>query len=340
MRVISGVQPSGRLHLGNFLGTCRQLVALQAEHEVFVFVADLHALNSVRDGGALRALSRQMAGDLLAVGVDPGRACLFVQSQVAAHAQLAWMLGALCPMALLERAHSYKDKRARGQAADLGLFAYPVLQAADILAYRAEAVPVGPDQRQHLEIARDLAVKFNLAHVPGFDANRTGAGAPGVLVPPEAIIAHAAAVPGTDGQKMSKSYGNTIDLFGSDKELRRQIMGIVTDSTPIEAPKPEGGALWELLMLVCCGGQRDEVAAAWRAGGTGYGDLKKRLLEAVLDLLAPMRARRRQLDAHPAEVDDVLKAGARRARLAAQPVLEAVAEAAGLLPPPPVEVRA
>lgn len=328
MRMISGIQPSGRLHLGNWWGSIRQWVALQAEHEMFVFIADLHAMNTVGQGARLAELTAELAGDLLALGIDPAASCLFVQSQVAAHSQLAWVLGTLAPMAWLERAHSYKDKLARGQRPNLGLFSYPVLQAADILLYRAEGVPVGPDQRQHIEMARDLAVKFNLAHVPGYDANAPADA--GILRPPQAHVVLAAPVPGLDGQKMSKSYDNTLELFGEEAQLRRRIMRMVTDSTPQETPKPEAGPLWELLMLICPPDGREGCAASWRAGGTGYGTFKARLAEMLLDLLAPLRARRRQLAERPGAIAEALQEGGARARREAAVVWERVAAAVGL----------
>ncbi len=244
MRIVSGIQPSGKLHLGNYFGALRQFVAYQAEAEALYFIADLHALTSVQDGALLRQLSLDVALDYLACGLDPQRSLIFRQSDVSLHAELCWLLMTVTPMGLLERAHSYKDKTARGQAAQAALLTYPVLMAADILLYGADQVPVGQDQKQHLEIARDLCTKFNSAYVPGYrpqDPQGLAGGTPGIFKLPEALITPSVAqVPGIDGQKMSKSYHNTIDLFGEEKALRRRIMGIVTDSAAIEAPKPAG----------------------------------------------------------------------------------------------------
>jgi len=329
VRVLSGVQPSGKLHLGNYFGAIRQFVELQREHEGLYFIADLHALTTIRDAARLRALSRDVALDYLALGLDPERAILFRQSDVPEVTELSWILSTVTPMGLLERAHSYKDKVARGISPDHGLFAYPVLMAADILVYGSDTVPVGKDQKQHLEIARDIAVKFNQTYAPGFDA-RTGAGAI-LRLPEPLILEETAVVPGTDGEKMSKSYGNTIDIFGDEKALKKAIMGIVTDSAPVEAPKdPEPSTVYRLLKLLCDGPEIAAIADAFRRGGTGYGDFKKRLLERVLARFGPARARRRELEGDPAHVEAVLRRGAERARALAGEVMAKVRGAVGL----------
>ncbi len=320
MRVLSGVQPSGDfLHVGNYFGALRQFVALQEEHEMLLFIADYHSMNSVRDGAQRRAFTRAVALDYLACGLDPARAMLFRQSDMPEVTELAWLLSTVTPMGLLERAHAYKDKVAQGQPADHGLFAYPVLQAADILLYRSDLVPVGQDQKQHIEMARDIAQRFNNAY--GED----------LLVLPEPYIPdEVAVVPGTDGRKMSKSYGNTIAMFASAKEIKKSVMGIVTDSTPVEAPKDPKTHLFQLWSLFAAPDERDEMFARARAGGLGYGDVKKDLLERMNAHFAPMRERRAALAARPAEVDDALADGARRARAIARPVLDACRDAAGL----------
>ncbi|MGE4650317.1 MAG: tryptophan--tRNA ligase [Myxococcota bacterium] len=320
MRVLSGIQPSGDyLHIGNYLGALRQFVALQEEHEILVFIADYHSMNSVRDGAARREFTRSVALDYLACGLDPARAILFRQSDIPEVAELSWLLSTVTPMGLLERAHAYKDKLAQGQSADHGLFAYPVLQAADILLYRSDLVPVGQDQKQHIEMCRDIAQRFN--HVYGED----------LLVVPEPLIPEEAAlVPGTDGRKMSKSYGNAIAMFASRKEIKKAVMGIVTDSTPVEDPKDTTTPLFQLWALFASAEEKREFFARAGEGGVGYGDVKKDLLERLLTYFEPMRERREALAARPGEVEDVLADGVQRARAIATPVLEACRQAAGL----------
>ncbi|GIW72286.1 MAG: tryptophan--tRNA ligase [Planctomycetota bacterium] len=329
MRILSGVQPSGKLHLGNYFGAIRQFVALQERGEAFYFIADLHALTSVRDAAALRRWRLELALDFLALGVDPARATLYCQSEVPEISELFWLLGTLTPMGLLERAHSYKDKIAQGLSPEFGLFAYPVLMAADILAVRGELVPVGKDQKQHLEIARDLAVKFNQTWCPDFDPQR---GTGGVLVLPEPhILEDSAVVPGTDGRKMSKSYGNTIEIFAPDKQLKKSVMSIVTDSRTVEEPKdPESCNVYQLLKLVAPPEELEAIAQRYRRGGMGYGEAKQLLLAHLHRVFDPARERRRELEQRPDEVLDVLRTGARRARAVAAEVLAACKEACGL----------
>jgi tryptophanyl-tRNA synthetase len=337
MRILSGIQSSGRLHLGNYYGAIRQWVRYQDQGEAFYFIADLHSLTSVKDPKARLEFTRDAVLTLLSFGIDPSRAAVFVQSHVPEVTELFWILGSLVPLANLERAHSYKDKIARGMSPDFGLFAYPVLMAADILLYNADVVPVGKDQVQHIEFARDWATKFNVTYVPGYDpqdpTGKDKGHVPGILKLPEARLEEATAVvPGVDGQKMSKSYGNTIDLFGDEKDIKKRIMSIKTDATPVEAPKPtEDAPLYALLKLLApTPADFAEVDAAWRSGGKGYGDFKKKLLEWFHVQFDGPRARRQELLADAGHVEKVLAEGAARARASAAPVLQAVKRAAGL----------
>jgi tryptophanyl-tRNA synthetase len=318
-RILTGIQPSGTLHIGNYFGAIRPIVELQDRGEVFVFLADLHALTSLQDPQRLREFSLDAALDLLSCGLDPERTVFWKQSDVSEHTELMWVLGTVTPMGLLERCHAYKDKVARGLSANAGLFTYPVLQAADILLYDADVVPVGKDQKQHLEVTRDIAVKINEAY--------------GELLklPEPAIQEDVATIPGVDGQKMSKSYGNTIDLFMEPKALKKRVMGIVTDSTPLEAPKdPEGSTIVELYRLFATAEEVEGMKAEFRGGGVGYGEFKKRLLERIWDYFAPMRARREELRKDPGQVEEILRHGAERAREVAQGVMERVRTGVGL----------
>lgn len=318
-RILTGIQPSGAVHLGNYFGAMRPLVDLQDRGQVFALLVDLHALTSVRDAAALRDYTRQAALDFLACGLDPNRAIFFRQSDVPEHTELMWILSAVTPMGLLERSHAYKDKLARGLPASHALFSYPVLMAADILLYDADIVPVGKDQKQHLEIARDITVKMNEAYGD-------------VLKLPEPEIApDLATIPGLDGQKMSKSYGNAIELFMGEKKLRKRVMSIVTDSTPLESPKdPEGSTIVELYRLVASPADVERMKDDFRAGGIGYGDFKQRLFEAIRDHFAPMVALRDELAVSPEVVEGVLREGAERAREVASETLGRVKKAVGL----------
>jgi tryptophanyl-tRNA synthetase len=325
MRILSGIQPSGALHIGNYFGMMKPAVALQAEGEALYFIADYHALTTLRDPDALRENSRRVALDFLACGLDPERATLFRHSNVPQVTELAWILSTVAPMGLLERATSYKDKLARGLAATVGLFNYPVLMAADILIYDSDVVPVGKDQKQHIEMTRDLAVKMN--EIFG-DSEPDGR----VFKLPEARIQPATeTVPGIDGQKMSKSYGNNIDIFGDEKEMRKRVMSIVTDSAPVEAPKdPAKSTIFKLYSVVA---SKNEIAAMreqFLKGGTGYGDFKKQLFEKLWEYFAPMRKRREKILADKLYIDDVLKKGATRANEIAEQVMKRVREAVGL----------
>jgi tryptophanyl-tRNA synthetase len=334
MRILSGIQSSGRQHLGNYYGALRQFVELQNRGEALYFIANLHALTTVRDPEAAATLTRETAMAFLALGLDPAKAILFRQSDIPEITELYWILGTVVPLSNLDRAHSYKDKLSRGIPADFGLFAYPVLMAADILLYGSDLVPVGRDQVQHLEFARDWATKFNVTYVPGYDpADPTGArsGKPGILKLPEALVQEATAVvPGTDGQKMSKSYNNTIDLFGDEGEVKKRIMGIKTDSTPVEAPKPVDTPFHQLLEVMLPPSEFPAVDKAWREGGKGYGDFKKMLLAAYHATFGEARARYQSLQKDPGAVDAVLRAGAERARAVAAPVIGRVRQAVGI----------
>src|SRR5262249_24172521 len=302
--------------------------------EALYSIATLHALPTVRDPEAARSLTRQTAMAFLALGLDPARAILFRQSDIPEIPELYWILGTVVPLSNLDRAHSYKDKVARGIAADFGLFAYPVLMAADILLYGSDPVPVGGDQGQHSEFARDWATKINVQYVPGYDpADPTGKTSrrPGVLRLPEAMVQESTAViPGTDGQKMSKSYSNTIDLFAHDAEIKRRIMGIKTDSTPVEAPKPLDAPLYQLLQVMLPPAELPEANRAWREAGTGYGRLKRLRLAAYHASFDEARAGYGALEKDPAEVDRILRAGAERARALAAPIIAQVRAAVGI----------
>jgi tryptophanyl-tRNA synthetase len=324
MRILSGIQPTGILHIGNYFGMMRPAIALQDEGEALYFIADYHALTSLRDPFSLRENSRRVALDFLACGLNPDKAALFRQSDVPQVTELAWILSTVTPVSRLELAHSYKDKIARGAAAAAGLFTYPVLMAADILIYDSDIVPVGKDQKQHLEITRDIATRINET----FGSKRVAQ----VLKLPEARIQpQTEVVPGTDGQKMSKSYGNTIDIFGDEKEMRKRVMSIVTDSTPVDAPKnPETSTIVQLYGLVASKEEVEEMREQFKKGGRGYGDFKKQLFEKLWEYFAPMRKRRDEILAEKNYIDEVLEQGARRANTIATGVMKRVRKAVGL----------
>ncbi len=320
MRVLSGVQPSGILHIGNYFGAIRQFVQLQAGHECFYFLADLHALTTVQDSERLRSYVNGVATAFLALGLDPRRAVLYRQSDVPEIPELQWILSTVTGMGLLQRCHSYKDKVAQGTVPSHGLFAYPVLMAADIIIVSADLVPVGKDQKQHLEVTRDIVTAFH-----------TTFGAEVFAMPDPLILDEVAVVPGVDGRKMSKSYGNTIDLFAPEKEVRKRIMSVVTDSTPVEEPKPkQDNALYHLLKLFAPADEQAWVERSFDEGGTGYGELKKRLLAYYLDTFGEARARYAELERDPAAVAQVLTDGATRAREVIVPLMDRVREVVGL----------
>jgi tryptophanyl-tRNA synthetase len=325
MRILSGIQPSGVLHIGNYFGMMKPAIALQAEGEALYFIADYHALTSLRDPEALRENCRRVALDFLACGLHPERATLFRHSDVPQVTELAWILSTVAPMGLLERAHSYKDKLARGLPATVGLFSYPVLMAADILIYDSDVVPVGKDQKQHIEMTRDLAVKMNETFGQSESDGR-------IFKLPEARIQAATeTVPGIDGQKMSKSYGNNIDIFGNEKEMRKRVMSIVTDSTPVETPKdPTKSIIFKLYSLVASKNEIATMREEFLKGGTGYGDFKKQLFEKLWEYFAPMRRRREEILADKSYIDNVLEKGAARANEIADQVMKRVREAVGL----------
>ena len=320
MRVLSGIQPTGRFHWGNYFGAIQQYIDLQDEDEAYYFIANLHALTTVRDPELLRQLTMDAAMDLLALGLDPERGTLFVQSEVPEVSELTWLLMTGAPMGLLERCHAYKEKKSKGVSADAGLFTYPVLMAADILAYDADIVPVGEDQVQHIEVCRDLAGSFNHQFGETF------------VLPKPKLLDGSAKVPGTDGEKMSKSYGNTLEIFEEATGQRKKIMRIKTDSRPMEDAKdPLTDHLFQLFALVAEDSEREEMAELYRQGGFGYGDVKKALATAAETYFAAARARRKQLEADPDQVRSILKEGASRARKKASHVLQRAQQACGLL---------
>ena len=318
-RILSGIKPTGHLHIGNYFGMMQPAIDWQDRGEAFYFIADYHALTTVHDPKALRDYSRGVAVDFLACGLDPAKAVLFRQSDVPQVTELAWLLSCVTPMPMLENCHAYKDHLAREKVPSHGLFAYPVLMAADILIYDSHIVPVGRDQKQHVEVTRDLAQKMNALFGPVF------------TIPEASILPAVETIPGLDGRKMSKSYGNIIGLFEDEKTLRKKIMGIVTDSTPVEAPKdPAGSPILTLYRLFAPPAEVEEMEADFRAGGVGYGEFKKRLFGAMWDYFAPMRSRREELLANADHVDRVMKEGAGRAKQIASATVDRVRAAMGL----------
>lgn len=318
-RILSGIKPTGQPHLGNYFGMMRPAIEWQERGEAFYFIADYHALTTVRDPAALREYSRGVAIDFLACGLDPEKATLWRQSDVPAVCELAWLLSCVTPMPMLENCHAFKDHIAKDKVPVHGLFAYPVLMAADILLFDSNIVPVGRDQKQHVEVTRDLAGVMNRLYGEIF------------VRPAASILPELATIPGLDGQKMSKSYGNTIELFEEEKSLRKKIMSIATDSTPVEAAKPtENSAILGLYRLVASDADVSAMEADFRAGGIGYGEFKKRLFGAVWEFFAPMRARRAELAADPGYVEQVLAKSADRAGAVAEKTMARVHVAVGL----------
>ncbi len=319
-RILTGVQPSGILHIGNYFGAISASVKLQEEaDESFLFIADFHSLTVNPDPDALRERVKQVALDFLACGIDPEKTLFFRQSDVPEVCELSWILNCITGVGLLERAHSYKDKIAKGFSPNNGLFSYPVLMAADILLYKSTLVPVGKDQKQHLEITRDIAIRFNQMY------GET------LVVPDGYINTDVAVVPGLDGQKMSKSYNNTIEIFGNPKAIRKKIMGMPTDCKTLEEPKaPETCNVFALYKLFSTKAQQEEMAERYRAGNYGYGHAKQALFDAYMDFFAPMRKRREELEADPGYVESVLKNSAEKAKSVAQKTLLQVQKAVGL----------
>ena len=319
MRVLSGIQPTGRFHWGNYFGAIRQYISLQENEQAFYFIADLHALTTIRDASELASLTRDAALDLLALGLDPQQATLFRQSDVPEVTELTWLLLTVTNLSWLEKCHAYKDKKERGVAADAGLFTYPVLMASDILIYDSDIVPVGVDQVQHIEVTRDIAERFNSIYGEVF------------VLPEARVLDSSAKVPGTDGEKMSKSYGNVIELFETPKRARKKIMSIKTDSTPVEAPKdPDACSVFDLFKLFANEQETEELSARYRAGGLGYGDAKQALFELSQEHFAEARLRREALEADPGRLEEILVAGAERARQKAAEVLGRAKAACGL----------
>jgi tryptophanyl-tRNA synthetase len=319
-RILSGVQPSGKPHLGNYLGAMRQHIEMQNDFECFLFIADLHALTTVKDPAKLRELSLDLALDYLALGLNPEKTAFFRQSDIPEHSELCWIFNCITPFGLLERAHAWKDAQTKGtKDPTVGLFGYPVLMAADILLYKPDLVPVGQDQKQHVEISRDLAGKFNAQYGETFE------------LPDPFIKKDVAIVTGTDGQKMSKSYGNTIEIFATDSELKKQVMGIVTDSTPLEEPKDaENCNVFKIYSHFATDEEKQELKELYEKGGFGFGDAKKRLLEKLLEYFEKPRKKRIELATNLDYVNEVLREGATRAKKVAQTTLSEVKDKIGI----------
>ncbi|MCG8372922.1 MAG: tryptophan--tRNA ligase [Balneolales bacterium] len=319
--ILSGIQPSGKLHIGNYFGAIRQHIAMQEQGDAFYFIANYHSLTSVREGEILYQNTIDVTLDYLALGLDPEKATFFAQSDVPQVIELAWILGTLTPVSLMEKGVSYKDKIAAGLSPNIGLFTYPVLQAADILIYHSDVVPVGEDQKQNIEICRDLAGKFNRAYEGEY-----------LVIPEEHIVKSVAVVPGTDGRKMSKSYGNTIPIFGEGKPLKKIVMSIQTDSTPLEDPKdPDGDNVFALIKLFASKEQQEDIAAKYRAGGYGYGHAKNELLGFIKEYFSEALEKRKQLEQDLNYVKDVLSDGGKKARERAESVMQPIREATGIV---------
>lgn len=322
MRALSGIKPTGTLHIGNYLGAAKQFEMMQQQsYEGFYFIADYHTLNSYPDPAVLTENTWNIVLDYLAFGLDPQKSTIFLQSQVPEVVELAFILGNFTPMGLMQRAHSYKDKIAKGEQINVGLFYYPLLMTADILLYKSDVVPVGKDQKQHVEIARDIAEKFNLHYQKDV-----------FVLPKPYIPEDVAIVPGTDGRKMSKSYENTIEMFAGSKPFKKQVMGIITDSTPLEDPKdPEKCTVFDLYKLFASKSDVETMAEKLRAGGYGYGHAKKELFEAIKEFFAPMRERREELAKDRSYVEKVLKEGGEKARAVAIETIKEVKKTTGLV---------
>ncbi|MBU0667720.1 tryptophan--tRNA ligase [Patescibacteria group bacterium] len=320
-RILSGIQSSGTPHLGNYLGAMKNHIEMQKDHECFIFIADLHALTTVRDPEKMRSMIREIAIDYLALGLDPDKTVFFRQSDLPEHSELAWILSTVTPLGLLERAHAFKDATAKGmKEPSTGLFTYPVLMAADILLYKPDLVPVGKDQKQHIEIARDIAEKFNNTYGEVFP------------LPDPYIPDQSAYIIGTDGKhKMSKSYGNVIEFFADEKTLKKQVMSIVTDSTPMQDPKdPAKCAVYKLYAYFATPEEQKTLADKYKKGGFGYGDAKKILLAKLLEYFAPYRQKRIELQSDLGYIDTVLREGAKKARKVANKTMAEVREKTGL----------
>ena len=318
-RVLSGIQPSGNLHIGNYFGMIKRMIEYQESSDLFCFIANLHSLTTLTDREEMKRLTLEAATDMLALGIDPDKCYFWVQSDVPETAELTWILSCLTPMGLMERAHSYKDKIAKGVKPNLGLFNYPVLMAADILINQSEIIPIGKDQKQHVEMARDIAIKFNNAFGETF------------VIPEPEIPKEIANIPGTDGQKMSKSYNNTIPIFAPDNVIKKAVMGIVTDSKGVNEPKEtEGNTIYEIYKLFASENEIKELADRFKKGGMGYGDAKKMLLEKIQETFQPFRQKRQQLEENPEEVEKILAKGAEKVKTVSHETMEKVRQATGL----------
>jgi len=320
MRILSGIQPSGTLHVGNFLGMIQPMVISQSRGELLCFIANMHSLTSVFDPKKMIDYTNNAIIDMLALGIDPKKSVFWVQSDVPEVAELTWYLNNVTPVGLLERCHSYKDKLAKGFSPSNGLFSYPVLMAADILLYQSNVVPVGKDQKQHVEVTRDIAIKFNATYGEAF------------TIPEPEIQESVAVIPGVDGQKMSKSYGNTIDIFCTEKELKKKVMSIVTDPSPVEAPKnPDTNTIYGIYKLFASDAQAQDMAAKFRAGGYGYGDAKKELLSVLWEYFSPYRTEREKIAADKTYIAGIRKLGADKARTIATVTLDKVRSLVGVI---------
>jgi len=318
MRILSGIKPSGTIHVGNYFGMIKPMVESQKRGQLFCFVANLHGQTTLFDAAKMQRYTSDAIMDLVALGIDPERSVLWVQSDVPEVCELTWYLNNVTPVGLLQRCHAYKDAVAKGIPANAGLFNYPVLMAADILMYQSNLVPVGQDQKQHVEVTRDIAIKFNQTYGEAF------------TVPEPEIREEVAVVPGVDGQKMSKSYDNALEIFAEGKALRKKVMSMVTDSTPVEKPKdPDKSTIYQLYRLLAAEAQAAEMAAKFRAGGYGYGDAKKALADALIAYFAPFRAKRQELERNPAEVAAIRRKGAEKARAVAAETLAKVRKLVG-----------
>jgi len=318
-RVLSGIQPSGNLHIGNYFGMIKRMIEYQDSSDLFCFIANLHSLTTMTDKGELKKLTLDAAMDMLALGLDPDKCYFWVQSDVPETAELTWILSCITPMGLMERATSYKDKIAKGIQPNLGLFSYPALMTADILINQADVVPVGKDQKQHLEMARDIAIKFNNTFGKTF------------TIPEPEIPDEIAVIPGTDGQKMSKSYNNTIPIFADESVIKKAVMSIITDSKSIEEPKdPEGNTIYELYKLFADESEVEKLADQFRKGGLGYGDAKKMLLEKIKKTFEPFQEKRRYYENHPKKVETILAQGAEKVRAISHQTMQKVRTATGL----------
>ena len=319
--VLSGIQPSGKLHIGNYFGAMRQHIEMQAENDAFYFMANYHSLTSLQNGAELRQNTIDVVLDYLALGLDPNQCTFFAQSDVPQVTELSWILGTLAPVSLMEKGVSYKDKVANGLAANIGLFTYPILQAADILIYGSHIVPVGADQKQNIEFSRDLAQKLNFTYNEEL-----------LVIPEPHIVESVAIVPGVDGRKMSKSYANTILIFDEGKALKDKVMKIITDATPLEEPKnPDTCNVFALIKLFASSEKREEVRQLYLKGGYGYGHAKKELLGLITEYFAEAREKRKELEQQPDLVLDVLREGGKKARIRAEQIMEPIREATGLI---------